>query len=161
MSAAVSNDDLLEQLYEIARTLGLRRWGVMPDAVKLHLPDGREQVEIVPVLPQKQDIPQILATPSNVYQGEPWHNEDFTVVRWPGQVEYRFTPKQSKVVATLWDALDDDSGDTSRTQADLLAIAESDCTRLRDLFSRHRAWGKLIVGDGRGNYRLPMGTQEV
>jgi hypothetical protein len=92
----------------------------------------------------------------DVHRGEPWHNKDFTVVRWSGFPEFRFGAKQALVVSALWDArFDEDESDPDRDQAALLMIAESDCGRLRDMFARSPAWGTLIVkGVKSGTYRL-------
>ncbi len=66
---------------------------------------------------------------------------------------FTFSGKQRQVIKALWAAWEDGSHDVP--QAELLAAADSDCTRLRDLFSRHPAWGTLIVrGSQAGTHRL-------
>lgn len=75
-------------------------------------------------------------------------------VYWPGLGAYTFSPKQAAVVQVLWDAWRD--GVPCVPQDRLLRAADSDGTRVRDLFSRSPAWGALIV-QGRlpGSYTLP------
>jgi hypothetical protein len=86
------------------------------------------------------------------------HSEDFRSCRWQG-VRYSFSPKQSLVVAKLWESYEDGIPDVS--QAVLLEAAESDGNRLRSLFTngadKHPAWGSMIVaGSGKGTYRLSL-----
>ncbi len=157
--SARRSDELLEDLLALARQLCLQRWGQAPVLLKLTLPDGREQVEVVPLVPVAAEPPAARpglepASAEAVYSGPPWHSADFTVVRWPALGEYRFKRgKQALVVAELWRAMEE--GDPERDQAALLKVVESDCTRLRDLFSRSAAWGTLIIqGSTPGTYRL-------
>ena len=88
------------------------------------------------------------------------HAPGFECVNWYGTV-YHFTPKQRLVVASLWQAMDDEAG--SIDQDRLLADADSDQLRLRDLFDqgRHPAWNTMIVaaltrGGPRGCYMLAV-----
>jgi hypothetical protein len=87
------------------------------------------------------------------------HSDDFRRVT-RGGVSYELSPKRAAVVAALYDAeqaLARGEGDGTRSQADLLRIAESDCQRLHDLFRGSAAWNTLVVSDGRGNFRLAGG----
>lgn len=88
------------------------------------------------------------------------HSPGFRSVNWFGEVYY-FTPMQARVVAQLWQAWKDGDGDGSIHQDALLADADSDQQKLRDLFGRgdHPAWGTMIVasldkGGQRGCYML-------
>lgn len=167
-------------ILELVRCYALARWGVVPAYLKITLPDGREQVEIIPSvtmeLPARQTptepavVPAVVPAtpppapatqppehpaepPPKKHQGEPWHNTDFSRLKWPGLPEMTFGAKQAAIVSALWDAAEDD--DTERDQAELLRLADSECTRLSDLFRGHPAWGVVIVrGTKRGSYRL-------
>ena len=70
------------------------------------------------------------------------HAPDFSSVNWFGIV-YTFTPKQRSVIADLWQAWQD--GYDAIGQDALLHEAESDCSRLRDLFLGNPAWGTMVV----------------
>lgn len=70
------------------------------------------------------------------------HAPDFSSVNWFGTV-YTFTPLQRPVIALLWEARDE--GYCHVSQEALLAQAESDCSRLRDLFTGSPAWDTLVV----------------
>jgi hypothetical protein len=96
---------------------------------------------------------------------EPKHLADFRQVYWPELGTFTFLPKQARVVELLWEARED--GAPHVPQADLLAGADSDSSRLLDLFrsnaKSHPAWGRLIVpGDLPATFRLaPLpGEQE-
>lgn len=80
------------------------------------------------------------------------HGADFAAVSWYGTL-YTFTKKQRIIVASLWAAWE--AGYHWLTQERLLEDAESDCSRLRDLFRGHPAWGTMIVSKSGGEiYRL-------
>lgn len=88
------------------------------------------------------------------------HAPGFSSVNWFGII-YRFTKMQALVVASLWQAWKEQEGDGAIHQDALLADADSDQQKLRDLFDRggHAAWGTLIVpalgkGGQRGCYML-------
>lgn len=99
------------------------------------------------------------AFPSGPPAAEPGtatHSPGFACVNWYGVV-YSFSFKQRLVVAALWQARDE--GHPWLTQETLAEAAESDCSRIRDLFRRHPAWGTMIVsgimrGGPPGSYRL-------
>ncbi len=76
-------------------------------------------------------------------------------VYWPNLGTYYFQgDKQQAVIACLWNAQQD--GLLEVSQAVLLCAADSDGTRLHDLFRNHPAWGKLIRhGRSPGSYTLP------
>lgn len=141
----------IDEILEAVRRYALSRWGQVPVYLKITLPDGREQKEVMPA--RRAPPERGPAGGADARQGEPWHSEDFSRVRWPGMAEMLFGEKQAAVVAALWDARGDE--DPERDQADLLEIAQSECTRLSDLFRGHEAWGTLVVrGAKRGSYRL-------
>jgi hypothetical protein len=72
----------------------------------------------------------------------PHHAPDFSSVIWNGKL-YTLTPKQRMVVCILWRAWED--GTTYRSASYLLEKAESDQTRLSQLFRDSQAWNNLIV----------------
>lgn len=115
--SATNDDGLLEQIIALARRYALRRWGCVPVYLKMTLPDGREQCEVVP------------AAPAGGAPAEPAPPE-------PGA----YTRKQAAVLAALRGAGGGDVG-----EAELLRAADSDGARLRDLFRRHPAWNTLIL----------------
>lgn len=158
----LSLEDLLGQIMELARAYGLRRWGLVPVRVSIELPSGLTQVEIVPVVPIEVRGPP---PPAGRDQGpEPRPLEEGCrrfYSPWPEPATYRLSEKQGKVVARLWDAWQD--GEPEVDQAELLTAAESEGTRLRDLFRGAPAWGALVVPGARaGSYRLagPPDEQE-
>lgn len=123
--SATNNEELLGQIIALTRQYALRKWGCVPIYLKMTLPDGREQCEVMPAFP-------VTEAPSS-----------FTV----GQ---QFTRKQAMVVEALRRA-----NGAEVSEAELLKAAGSDCSRLRDLFKRHPAWGTLIVpGDEPKTFRL-------
>ena len=71
-----------------------------------------------------------------------------------GQNGYPFTPKQADAIRAMYEAWR--SGTARLSQQYILAAAESDQKRLAHLFRGHPAWGTLIKGDGKGNYRLDI-----
>lgn len=89
----------------------------------------------------------------------PKHDDGFRRVYWPDLGTFTFGPKQALVVAELWDArFNADAPDVAEGR--LLLAADSDCSRLLDLFRSsgrtHPAWGTLVLrGDGPATYRLP------
>lgn len=94
------------------------------------------------------------------------HSPGFTAVNWFGTVYY-FTPKQRRVVASLWQAWKGEEGDGAIHQDVLLSDAESDQQKLRDLFDRgdHPAWGTMIIaaldrGGQRGCYMLNVAAED-
>ncbi len=84
---------------------------------------------------------------------EPKFTAGFRRVYWPGAGDFRLSPKQADVVERLWEAYEEGTWEVHGN--DLLRAADSDGTRIGDLFKRFGAWGKLIVpGEARGSYRL-------
>lgn len=80
------------------------------------------------------------------------HSIDYCSVVWYG-VDYRFRRLQAAAVKVLWEALQE--GVPELSGHTVLAEIESDCSRFRDVFHGHPAWGKMIVkGECRGSYRL-------
>jgi len=66
---------------------------------------------------------------------------------------FHFADKQRIVVQVLREAMEDGTWDVG--QDHLLRKAESESTKLADLFKRHPAWGTLIIkGASPGTYRL-------
>ena len=89
------------------------------------------------------------------------HAPDFSAVNWFGTV-YTFSPRQRQVIADLWQAWED--GYLFISQDALLHHAESECSRLRDLFVNSPAWGAMIVkgvdrGGRAGQYCLAIPTK--
>lgn len=81
---------------------------------------------------------------------------DFSTVRW-GPQAFHFVGKQRAIVAAL--KLARDEGYDCLSQAYLLEVAGSECSRVRDLFRGHPAWGSMIVhaaaiGGSLGGYTI-------
>jgi hypothetical protein len=81
----------------------------------------------------------------------------FRTVVAGGVLHFEFTPQQAKVVEQLWRAAQ--AGTPDVPDAVLLETADSEATRLRDVFrpggKLDNAWGSLIVqGDRQGTHRL-------
>jgi len=70
------------------------------------------------------------------------HNDDFTSVNINGD-HYTFTVPQSKVIRLLYEAWKDGFPDVESVR--LLQVSGSDSNRLKNVFSRHEAWGKLVI----------------
>lgn len=70
------------------------------------------------------------------------HAPDYSSVNWYGK-RFFFTGKQRVIVAALFQAREE--GYEAVSQDSLLAVADSDSRRLRDLFKKHPAWGTMIV----------------
>jgi hypothetical protein len=80
------------------------------------------------------------------------HSPDFRMVRWDGNV-YPFTPAQAAIVGILWQAWERKVPDVGNET--LLAEARLDTKRVKDIFKKHPAWGKMIVqGTTKGSSRL-------
>lgn len=82
---------------------------------------------------------------------ELWHSESFREVRW-GEQEYEFTGRQAACIRVLWQAAERQM--TMLHQDDILKQAESESSRLRDVFrpgrsrprkKMHPAWGTLLL----------------
>ncbi len=80
------------------------------------------------------------------------HSPDFSSIRWTDGEVYTFTPKQRPVAEALWQAMED--GTHFVGGAALLELAEANASRLRDLFRKSKAWGRVIVQGRTGTYRL-------
>jgi hypothetical protein len=80
-----------------------------------------------------------------------WHSDDFTRVRVANEW-HSFGPKQAAVLRLLNAASESDNPwlDGKR----LLDEANAATMRLIDLFKRKPAWRHLVLGDGKGRYRL-------
>ena len=84
------------------------------------------------------------------------HSADFSSVNWYGRL-FTFSPKQRLVVERLF--LARARGYHFVGNAELLAAAESDGSRIYFLFRHHPAWGTMIQpgnihGGVQGTYRL-------
>jgi hypothetical protein len=84
--------------------------------------------------------------------GKTAHSPDFRSVSWFGEC-HSFTGKQAECVRVLWKAWEQGTFDVG--EKTVLAEAESDTTRLANLFKDHAAFGRMIVrGTTRGTFRL-------
>jgi hypothetical protein len=82
---------------------------------------------------------------------------DYSTVKW-GDETFTFTKKQRRVVQALFAARREGH---ELHQQGLLDAADSDATRLRDLFRDHPAWGSMIApGEDIGTYRLVYPGEE-
>jgi hypothetical protein len=147
--------EALGEIASLVHQYTFRRFGLPTASLTFNLPNG-DRVTMQLPQPEIDDEP---ARPRAALAGwasgpEPKHLSDFQKVYWPGLGEFRLTAKQAASARLLWDAMEEGTHEVG--QAELLRAADSDCTRLRDLFSRSPAWGTLIVqGATPGSYRLP------
>jgi len=83
------------------------------------------------------------------------HSPDFDEVVWRGE-RFAFGRKQSSVIRILYEAAL--RGDPWQRGQSVLGQAGSDDTsmKLGNLFSKHPAWGKLILSKGNGLYRIVL-----
>jgi hypothetical protein len=72
----------------------------------------------------------------------PMRARDWSSVNWYGTI-YVFEGKQRVAVAALWDAMEE--GHRWVSQDTLLEATENEGGKIRDLFKRHPAWGRMIV----------------
>lgn len=121
--------------------------------IDLHLSDGRRiqlpAPEYLASELSRLDAPTAAPTPPPTPNR---HSPDFRSVTWGGR-DYHLTRKQAVIVSVLWEGWEAGTPDVG--QEVLLRTADSECTRLVDLFRRSSAWGELIVaGETAGTYRL-------
>ncbi len=129
----------------------------MPEAIDqviLRGPGVRVEIDVANGAVPLPAIPSASADPW-ASGPRPKRRENFHQVYWPGRGTFTLSRLQARIVETLWDA--QEQGRPSVSQAELLRNADSDCTRLRDLFRRSPAWGALVLQDPErpGYYRLP------
>lgn len=82
------------------------------------------------------------------------HSEDFRTAVWYGE-SFRFSGRQAKAIEALW--AEWAKGDLGLSQQTIAFIIDSasDRFQLRDIFRRHRAWGRMIhPAGGKGIFRL-------
>jgi hypothetical protein len=84
------------------------------------------------------------------------HAEDYSSVRWLGELHH-FTPLQRRAIKVLWDAMETGLPDVH--QRVILIKAGSRETRLKRMFDKNKAWGRMIFpsrdfGGKPGYYRL-------
>ncbi|HHK74719.1 MAG TPA: response regulator [Rhizobiales bacterium] len=80
------------------------------------------------------------------------HSEDYSQVTLNGEV-FMFTGEiQQNVIRLLHEAVL--RGQPWQSGKDILYKAGSKTMRMGDLLCRHRCWGKLVLSDERGKYRL-------
>ncbi len=159
---------LYEELRRAAIRYALSKYNCIPLGLSLLLPNGQQHTEpIRPLDLSELNLDPKTAAPAAQPQSaanwasgpEPRHLSDFQSVYWPSLGVYRLSPKQARIVEVLWEArFGSDNPDVD--QATLLRAADSDCTRLLDLFrsggKTHPAWGKLVVpGESPATFRLP------
>jgi len=81
-----------------------------------------------------------------------WHAPDYSEIRLNG-VSYVFTGSiQQAVVRILHEAAE--AGSPWQSGKAVLAQARSTDTKMGHLFGRHPCWGKLLLSNKRGQYRL-------
>lgn len=121
-----------------------------PLTAQIQLGGWRASLTVEPIAGPAQAPAPVAGEPAT-----PWHEPDYRLVVWPGLGTFTFGKKQAAVVARLWQAWQ--AGRLLVEQRELLALAGTEGTRLRDCFRNHEAWGKLIVaGELAGTYRLPV-----
>ncbi|MBT4868412.1 MAG: hypothetical protein HON53_25160 [Planctomycetaceae bacterium] len=80
------------------------------------------------------------------------HGPDFRSVIWNSK-SFSFTRLQSRAVALLWEAWDNDTPEVGEDH--IVGSLQIEDQALRDVFSNHKAWGTMIVaGETEGSYRL-------
>ena len=147
--------DEWDQIIVLIRRYALRKYGDWAAGITIHLPCSRQShYEPFP----SRDPTDNRSPPRPTVWGsgpEPKRTESFSAVYWPGRGTFHFYgEKQQAVVAALWAARAE--GTLELSQNVLLRAADSDGTRLHDLFRGHPAWGKLILrGHSPGSYTLP------
>jgi hypothetical protein len=158
----MSASDEWDQIIILIRRYALRKYGDWAAGITIHLPFSRQNhYEPFPSRePVDNRSPPRSAVPGWGSGSEPKHTDNFSAVYWPGRGTFHFYgEKQQAVVAALWAARAEGSLEVSQNV--LLRAADSDGTRLHDLFRNHPAWGKLIVhGCTPGNYTLPPGPAD-
>lgn len=91
-----------------------------------------------------------VASPTPAFSCE----HEYRVVSWRDQ-QFRFNPRQAKVIAALDGAFRAKARDLP--EETLLSRAGWNGSRLRDYFKRHAAWETLIVrGERKGTWRLDL-----
>jgi hypothetical protein len=134
VSPSRSSDEWTE-IVRLVRAYALRKYGQLAVGITIHLQPG----------------PRIHEWASG---DEPRHLSDFRAVYWPGLGRFNLSEKRALVVKQLWEAMEDGTWEVQ--QDVLLRRADSDGTRLVDLFKGDPAWGVLVVkGEVAGSYRLP------
>jgi hypothetical protein len=147
--------DEWDQIVALIRHYALRKYGDWAAGITIHLPCSRQNhYEPFPAREASRSPPRPGAM-SWATGPLPKKTDNFSAVYWPGLGTFYFQgEKQQAVIAALWTARDD--GILEVSQAVLLRAADSDGTRLHDLFRGHHAWGALIVrGPTPGYYTLP------
>lgn len=87
------------------------------------------------------------------------HSPDFRSVSWFSK-SYSFTATQAACIKVLWEAWE--QGTPEMGEPAILAEAESNSPRMRDIFRNSPAWENLIVpGSTKGSFRLkePKGSR--
>jgi hypothetical protein len=82
------------------------------------------------------------------------HSEDFRTAVWYGE-KLDFAGRQAKAIEALW--AEWEKGDLGLSQQTIAFVIDSASERfqLRDIFRRHRAWGRMIhPAGGKGIFRL-------
>jgi hypothetical protein len=81
------------------------------------------------------------------------HSPDFRSVQWFG-VKHKFSTMQAACLKILWENWE--QGTPEIAELTILDLAGSSSERLRDVFTKgkHLAWGTMIIGSGKGAFRL-------
>jgi hypothetical protein len=150
VSPSRSSDEWTE-IVRLVRAYALRKYGQLAVGITIHLHQGNAHLEPFPQATPPQPGPRIHEWASG---DEPRHLSDFRAVYWPGLGRFNLSEKRALVVKQLWEAMEDGTWEVQ--QDVLLRRADSDGTRLVDLFKGDPAWGVLVVkGEVAGSYRLP------
>jgi hypothetical protein len=155
MSPSRSSDEWNE-IVRLVRAYALRKYGWTANGITIHSPyPGVEHLEPFPAV-TPQPGPRIHEWASG---DTPRHLSDFRAVYWPGLGRFNLSEKRAHVVKQLWEAMEDGTWEVQ--QDVLLRRADSDGTRLVDLFKGDPSWGVLVVkGQVPGSYRLPPLTDD-
>lgn len=139
----------VEELLNYARRVIRDLYGPnRPKKLIIELEDGESFS--VPIPPYRRRI--MKSKPMAEPKTSNTHSPDFASINWRGAV-YKFTKTQRIVVKELWEAFE--RGTPELSQEYLLEKAESNSTKLADLFQTNPAWGSVIVpGESRGSFQL-------
>ena len=98
---------------------------------------------------------------SNNAQREPEFErlaDDFSCLLWCGQ-EYTFGEMQAKVIKRLWQARED--GQPWVYGKRILKDIGATTDRIKNIFSHHKYWRRIIQSDNKGKYKLNLPPKQM
>ncbi len=85
-------------------------------------------------------------------------SDDFTCLRWQGQ-EYLFGEQQAKVIKRLWQARE--AGTPWVYGKRILKDINSTTDRVKNIFSHHKYWRRIVQSDNKGKYKLNLPPKQM